>query len=104
MLNNYNHNKMRKITQKAINNFMAKIAFSQDNTMVKIEDNNSYLYLHHNLIAKNVNNELFISNCGWFSNTTKERLNGLPGVSICQKNHIWYLNGKKWDGNFIKVN
>ena len=43
------------------------------------------------------------TNCGWFSNTTKERLNGLPNVNIYQKNFEWFLNGKKWDGNLIDI-
>ena len=39
-----------------------------------------------------------------YAEITKERLNGLHGVSITQKNFIWYLNGKKWNGNLIKIN
>jgi hypothetical protein len=42
-----------------------------------------------------------ISNAGWFSKTTKERLNGLYGVSISQKAGEWYLNGIKWGGHWI---
>ena len=46
---------------------------------------------------------LSITNAGWESNTTKERLNGLDGVSIQQKAGIWYLNGKEWEGELIDV-
>ena len=46
---------------------------------------------------------LSISNAGWESNTTKERLNGLPGVSIRQKNWSWFLNGEEWDGNWKRI-
>jgi hypothetical protein len=62
------------------------------------------MYLHGNLIAKyNDMGRLEISNCGWFSPTTKERLNGLKGVSIEQKDFQWFLNGKLWDGSMIEV-
>jgi len=44
-----------------------------------------------------------ITNAGWQSNTTKERLNGLSGVSIYQKNFQWFLNGKPWNGDWITV-
>lgn len=55
------------------------------------------LYLHGNAIAHlNASGLLFIRSAGWTSNTTKERLNGLSGVSINQKAFTWYLNGKEW--------
>jgi hypothetical protein len=46
---------------------------------------------------------LQISNAGWASNTTKERLNGIPGVHIKQKNWTWYLNGQEWDGGWKRI-
>ena len=46
---------------------------------------------------------LSISNAGWQSNTTKERLNGLPNVGIYQKNWQWYLNGNEWNGEWTRV-
>jgi hypothetical protein len=35
--------------------------------------------------------------------TTKERLNGLNGVNIHQKDFQWYLNGEAWNGVAILV-
>lgn len=62
------------------------------------------LYLFGNKIAQwDLNNRLWITNCGWESLTTKERLNAIPGVKIVQKNHVWYLNGKAWDGSAIRI-
>lgn len=61
-------------------------------------------FLHSNLIAKVSIDGLFITNAGWESNTTKERLNGINGVSIQQKKGVWYLNGTEWNGELIKVN
>jgi hypothetical protein len=48
-------------------------------------------------------NMLSISNAGWASNTTKERLNGLPNVRIHQKNWNWFLNGVEWNGEWTRV-
>ena len=63
----------------------------------------SNLYLFDNLIAMRGVDGLYITNAGWKSNTTKERLNALPGVSINQKAGEWYLNGEKWDGKLTKI-
>lgn len=95
---------MRKITDNVTNAFMNGIAFKSGNDKVEINDNEVQMFLHGHLIAKRTKgNKLFITNCGYFTNTTKERLNGLPNVSIQQKKGVWYLNGKEWDGKFIEV-
>ena len=46
---------------------------------------------------------VFINTCGYRTTTTKERLNGLSGVHIQQKNFVWYLNGNKWNGDAVKL-
>lgn len=45
-----------------------------------------------------------ITNAGWRSNTTKERLNGLPNVKINQSKGDSYLNGKEWNGEWVQIN
>jgi hypothetical protein len=98
---------MRDITQKAVNALLNAQKFKLSNTEVKVLDNVSILLYQNNPIAYLYNDPertLSIQNCGWFSNTTKERLNGLPNVKISQKNFVWYLNGKEWNGNLIDVN
>jgi hypothetical protein len=62
------------------------------------------LYLFDNIIAEHREDGLYVSNAGWFSKTTKERLNGLTGVRIYQSKKKWYLNGNEWDGEWTKVN
>ena len=94
---------MKTITEKAVSNFLNGKNFKSSNTVVEIQENKSTLKLHNNSIAILENNKLSISNCGWFSNTTKERLNGLPNVTIKQKKGIWYLNEIEWDGNLIEI-
>ncbi len=110
---------MKKITQESIDAFLNEFTFNKQNMSVSVAFgrthsatvNNHYegnfyfaeLKLFGNTIAYKIGQDIFISNCGWESNTTKERLNALPNVSIQQKNFVWYLNGKEWDGNLIKV-
>lgn len=97
---------MRKITQNSINAFLLGQEFDQSNTKVTVYNSVSKLYLFGNLIAiKNLKTGIIsITNAGWTSNTTKERLNAIPNVNIIQKDYLWYLNGKFWDGKLIEVN
>lgn len=95
---------MRKVSTQASNALISNKAFKSSNTKVVIEDGCTRLYLFDNLIATNSPEGLFIRNAGWFSRTTKERLNSLPGVSIYQKDSIWYLNGKRWNGSLVNIN
>lgn len=91
---------MRKITMQVVGAFMERRRCSKSNTWTDGDN----LYLFGNKIAWwGLNNRLWITNCGWESITTKERLNAIPGVKIVQKNHVWYLNGKAWDGSAIRI-
>ena len=94
---------MRNITQLSVQAFNANEKFSNSNTTVTIENNTTKLYLFGNLIAGKDSKGLFIDSCGYLTNTTKERLNGLNHVSIQQKSGIWYLNGEVWNGEKIYV-
>ncbi len=97
---------MRTITEEATAAFLAAKPFNKSNTAVKVLPNVTVLILHGNEIAYLYNDPqktLSITNCGWASNVTKERLNALPNVRIQQKQRKWYLNGKEWNGNIIEV-
>lgn len=95
---------MRKITALAVDAFLNGYSFYSGNTVVKQFNSVSVMFLHGNEIARIYPcGCLFISNGGWFSNTTKERLNGIPRVNIVQKNFVWFLNGVAWDGCTIEV-
>ena len=94
----------RKITKESVNAFLMKKTFSKGNMQVVEEYGTYRLKLHNNVIAVlDEFNMLSISNAGWSSNTTKERLNGLPNVRINQKNWNWYLNGNEWNGEWTRV-
>ena len=94
---------MRQITTKSIQAFNNNEPFKLDNTAVIIEDNKTKLSLFGHVIAIKEDNRLFITNCGYETRTTKERLNGLPNVDIVQRKSIWYLNGKEWEGELIEI-
>jgi hypothetical protein len=100
---------MKKITQNTINAFLNDDQIKIDNTQVIVNANfgdpRTELYLFDNLIAqKRIGSKTIqITNADWKSKTTKERLNALPGVSICQKKGDWYLNGNKWQGDWITI-
>jgi hypothetical protein len=89
----------RKVTNSIVSAFISGNELKVSNS----KTDGKSLYLFGNKIAEKRKDGLYITNAGWNSNTTKERLNALPNVSICQKKHVWYLNDKEWDGSWTKV-
>jgi len=80
--------------------------FKKSNMEVEVLPNVTVLKLFGNRIAYRYNDPertLSITNCGWNTATTKERLNALPDVSIQQVRGEWFLNGREWDGKLIDV-
>lgn len=72
------------------------------------------LFLFGNKVAEYRTDGLYISNGGYIytdrhgndyiaSKSTKEVLNAIPLVNIHQSKKIIYLNGKEWDGSWIKI-
>ncbi|MFN9982324.1 MAG: hypothetical protein ACK53Y_20520, partial [bacterium] len=95
---------MRKITSEAVDKFLSRKPFRKSNMSVEESYGVYKLKLHGNTIATiDELGVLSVSNAGWASNTTKERLNGLPNVRIHQKNWNWYLNGNQWNGEWTRV-
>lgn len=90
---------MRKITAEITRAFEGRYALKIDNSRT---DGQS-LWLFDNRIAEWRGDGLWISNAGWQSKTTKERLNGLSRVSISQRSGTWYLNDREWDGSWVNV-
>ena len=95
---------MRKITQQAIEKFQSNLPFKKSNTKVVVEQNQTKLLLFDNLIAiKDADGSVSITDAGWDTRTTFQRLNGLPGVSIRSSKGVTYLNGKEWNGELIEI-
>jgi len=89
---------MRKVTRNIVEAFYKGEAKSSGNTCT----DGTCLWLHGNKIAeKDELGNLHITNAGFETNVTKERLNGLlqlgnfpqwPSPHIYQKNFKWYLS------------
>lgn len=82
---------------------------TQVNTFITEEVKTASLFLHFNKIAellefpKEGKRGLLLNACGWLTNTTKERLNGLSGINVVQKRGNWFLNGDHWNGQLIAL-
>lgn len=104
---------MRKITEAAIAAFLSGEEFRLDNTRVEVRplklasEPSVILVLHGNPIAAYLKSagvsSLQVCDGNHQTRTTKERLNGLPGVRVHQKAGQWYLNGVAWDGYWTHV-
>ena len=104
LCNKNDDNMSRKITQESVSAFLAGRKFNKGNMSVEVESGYTKLKLHGNTIATiDALGVMSVSNAGWASNTTKERLNGLPGVSVNQKNWEWFLNGVSWGGEWKRI-
>lgn len=90
---------MRLVTKRSIECLFIGKNYSSKNTKV-IGDR---LYLWDTPIIEVRDDGVYIQTGGWNTSTTKERLNGLPGVRVYHKKHILHLNGVPWNGNWSKV-
>jgi hypothetical protein len=92
---------MRKITKQTVEAFENNKNFKSGNMEVSSDQFTNRMWLHGNLIAlkDHVNNVFKVSLAGWNTPTTRDRLNGITGVSIHTKNGQAYLNGNKMDNN-----
>jgi hypothetical protein len=95
---------MRKITEESIDAFYKRKRFKKQNTEVHVGDFTTMLRLHGNTIAiLHENGDLDISTCGWHTNTTIERLNGLRKVHVKRVKGDLVLNNQGWDGKLIRI-
>jgi hypothetical protein len=84
---------MRQVTEKIVGAFLRNEYRRIGNTWT----DGRTIWLHGHAIAEFRTDGLWITNAGWPTPTTKERLNGIPDVSIVQKKGQWYLNGQRRD-------
>lgn len=85
------------------NAFNANRTFKSSNTRVTVKDGMVKMFLFDNLIAKKdiKTGEVFITNAGWPTNTTRDRLNALgAGIHIAggtrgdHRSGTMYMNGE----------
>ena len=82
---------MRKVTKNVVGAFVHNRAQANGNTST----DGTALFLHGNKIAEWVTGSIVrVTMAGWPTSTTRERLNGIPGVSAYQRDGQQYINGK----------
>ena len=101
---------MRKVTEQTVSAFLAGRKRSVGNTWTE----GTYLFLHGNVIArKDEDGNVTLSDCGWRTVTTKERLNGVLALSgspwrIFQRDFEWSFchigdwREREWDHNTMQ--
>lgn len=92
---------MKKITVKAVEALFEKRDFRESNTTVEyilqphLETSEMTLFGNTIAVYNHRAEELEIYNCGWFTQTTKERLNGIlrafNGSCIVQRAGKWFI-------------
>lgn len=85
---------MRKVTQQI------KQAFEQGKHLKvgNTSTNGTSVFLHGNEIVKRDPSGLIMATlAGWNTPTTRERINGITGLGIHQKNFVPMLNGSEID-------
>lgn len=86
---------MRKITLESATALKHKKYYKKSNMFVV----GGHYKLHGHEIVEFKNNRLFLNNCGYYTNTTKERLNGVlsvfnTGLKIIQRDFQWFIVDK----------
>lgn len=84
--------------EKAISAFLQHENKKDGNTI----STGNELRLFGNTIAEWREDGLYITDAGWDTRTTKDRLCKL-GVRIHQERGQWFLFGKIWDGDWINI-
>jgi hypothetical protein len=90
---------MRKVTREIVDAFYSGVTKKVQNT--RTDGRSIWLFDHK--IAEVREGELWITSAGWKTMTTRERLNGLRGVSVSTRRGVWYLNGDEWNGEWVSV-
>ncbi len=90
---------MRKVTATILRAFHNGRRVKVNNTFT----DGYWVWLHGNVIVKRENGKVFISTAGWNTVTTRERLKAFTNKSLYQKNHILYLDGKEWNGEWTEA-
>ena len=82
---------MRKVTKEVVSSFMHRQPKAVGNTTT----DGDTLRLHGNAIARwTETGQLEVSFAGWGTVTTRDRLNGIPGVNVHQHRHDQYMDGE----------
>ena len=87
---------MRFIEEQMVEAISRMKNWSKDNTEVVVTDESIKVYLFNNLIATIGKGKVILSNCGWYTKTTKSRLNVImlrssTKISGSNKHEEWFV-------------
>jgi len=94
---------MRVITKAAVAAFMAGRSYNGGNTVVYDDGTHWVLALFGHEIARRSPVGIEVTTAGWNTTTTRERLNGIPGVRCWNAKRELHLNGAPWSGQWTVV-
>ena len=89
-----------------------KLAYKLENNTYVIKTNKIAptfdITLHGSPIAQIKQDKIVLSSCGWYTMTTKDRLNKIlsdnqTGYTIYQVSHIWYIYANNPMDNYIPL-
>ena len=89
----------RKVTDAIVDAWLSGATKTYGNS----HTDGTSLFLHGNEIARRSGEQIEICTAGWDTVTTRERLNGIPGVRVWHAKRELYLNGKPWDGSWTTI-
>ena len=96
---------MRQITAEAVEAFYNRENFFKSNTAVRVTEQEVVMELFGNRIAGIDDKGVWITDAGWKTRTTFERLNGVlerlqgfQGFLIYKEQGQVYLNSREWEG------
>lgn len=104
---------MRKITRQSAQALIDGNSFNSGNMAVMGDESNSIMTLHGNTIATREGNKVLLTDSGWLTATTKERLNGVLSLigskwRLYQHQGEWYITDgcgvrKNWNGSLSET-
>lgn len=94
---------MNITTSKAHAAFINKRNIRLGNTEVKVENEESYMYLFGNLIAKTEGGKTLIYHCNWRTNTTRDRLSAF--ITLRKSKGQFIVNEEfVWEDGWLDIN
>ena len=95
-----NNNNMKAISKKTAYALLNYNRTKSANTIVWQDSEGSHMSLFGNKIAwVTLDGSLWVTDCGWVTPTTRDRLSAVLGLPLSIKKRSWILDGQPWDGS-----
>jgi hypothetical protein len=91
---------MKAISMKTAYALLNYHKTKSNNTIVWQDSEGSHMSLFGNKIAwVTLDGSLWVTDCGWVTKTTRDRLSAVLGLPLSIKKGSWVLDGQPWDGS-----